>query len=84
MWTELQQLLDLARWHQMPNGASGITGAGIAVLVPEGNPDGMACATALSRALMNNFSMVAAILPIQTNSTLIGCENKCVELDIGK
>jgi hypothetical protein len=84
VWTELQQLLNLARWHQMPNGAAGINGNGITVLVPEGNTDGMACATALSRALMNNFSTAIAIRPNQNNSTLMACENKCIELDIGK
>jgi len=84
-WAGLQQMLDLAWWHDAQTG--GPTNnefpypPGITIRAGPQPTNSFKCASALQTALADIFSLNAALHVDQVTPSLSACKNECVEID---
>jgi hypothetical protein len=89
VWSELQPMLDLAWWRHAASGDLGLGQrqfpAGFTILAGTDKEQAFICAAALGRTLQDTFapSMPVTVRTNQVTEALNGCNNNCVELDIG-
>jgi hypothetical protein len=87
VWTELEPMLDLASWTHTPSGDLGLDHhrfpPGFTILTGTHKGPAFICATELGRILQATLAPGTPVRSDQVTEALTGCQNNCVELDIG-